>query len=83
MLTAQTKELWNQSRIRSTTRYCVKLLTVLTPERVKSQVCLFADDCLLYRVIKMIEDQLLLQEDLKALEEWASTWGSTPQSVMT
>ena len=45
------------------------------PERVKSQVRLFADDCLLYRVIKKIEDQLLLQEDLKALEEWANTWG--------
>ena len=45
------------------------------PERVKSQVRLFADDCLLYRVIRKIEDQLLLQEDLKALEEWASTWG--------
>jgi hypothetical protein len=36
---------------------------------------LFADDCLLYRVIHSIDDQLCLQKDLKALEQWADDWG--------
>ncbi len=45
------------------------------PEYVSSQVRLFADDCLLYRPIRSITDQLQLQEDLKALTTWASTWG--------
>ena len=45
------------------------------PSNVKSQVRLFADDCLLYRKIKSEEDQLQLQKDLVALELWASTWG--------
>ncbi len=45
------------------------------PEAVKSQIHLFADDCLLYRVIKTVKDHIILQEDLKALEDWATTWG--------
>ena len=45
------------------------------PECVKSQVCLFADDCLLYRQIKNREDHILLQNDLTYLEEWAQKWG--------
>ena len=45
------------------------------PEGVKSQVRLFADDCLLYRHICSENDQVALQEDLKALERWAETWG--------
>ena len=36
---------------------------------------LFADDCLLYRPINSIEDQLTLQKDLKNLEIWADSWG--------
>ena len=42
---------------------------------MKSQVRLFADDCLLYRQIKNREDQILLQNDLTYLEEWAQKWG--------
>jgi len=42
---------------------------------VKSTVRLFADDCLLYRRIRSRQDHLKLQEDLRALEEWAATWG--------
>ena len=34
------------------------------PLCVKSQVRLFADDCLLYRTIENFEDQLILQNDL-------------------
>ena len=45
------------------------------PDRVSSQVRLFADDCLLYRQIKNNEDHLLLQKDLCELEKWASEWG--------
>ena len=45
------------------------------PLSVKSQVRLFADDCLLYHTISSAQDHQLLQNDLKALEEWASTWG--------
>ena len=36
---------------------------------------LFADDCLVYRVINFIQDQIQLQRDLKWLEEWAHDWG--------
>lgn len=39
------------------------------PECVKSQVRLFADDCLLYRQIKNREDHILLQNDLTCLEK--------------
>ena len=42
------------------------------PECVSSSVRLFADDCLLYRVIKSIKDQEELQKDLKSLEKWAA-----------
>ena len=45
------------------------------PNSVTSQVRLFADDCLLYRPIKSIDDQILLQQDLKSLEAWARDWG--------
>jgi hypothetical protein len=45
------------------------------PDTVKSQVRLFADDCLLYRPIRSIQDHIALQDDLKALEIWASSWG--------
>ncbi len=69
------------SRIRGTPRhrswsaaiplihYCNDL-----PAHVTSQVRLFADDCLLYRIIKSEEDQKTLQQDLK-LGLWASTLG--------
>ena len=45
------------------------------PDVVRSQVRLFADDCLLYRKIKSNEDHVLLQKDLTELESWASRWG--------
>ena len=45
------------------------------PECVTSSVRLFADDCLLYRKVKSLKDQEILQEDLKKLEIWASNWG--------
>ena len=36
---------------------------------------LFADDCLVYRAIHTIEDQIQMQRDLGALENWSETWG--------
>ena len=57
------------------------------PDSVTSQVRLFADDCLLYRVIKTVEDQVALQEDLRRLEQWCVKWGmrlnSSKCEVMT
>ena len=44
------------------------------PDSVKSSVRLFADDCLLYRRISTIQDQIKLQDDLQSLEQWAETW---------
>ena len=45
------------------------------PKAVRSQVRLFADDCLIYREINKFSDHHTLQEDLKQLELWAQTWG--------
>ena len=45
------------------------------PTSVKSQVRLFADDCLLYRKIQTFNDHMLLQNDLTQLGKWANTWG--------
>ena len=45
------------------------------PSVVRSQVRLFADDCLMYRPVHSIEDQVALQGDLVSLEGWADTWG--------
>ena len=44
------------------------------PECVKSTPRLFADDCILYRVINSKKDSELLQLDLRALEQWESNW---------
>jgi len=41
---------------------------------INSPLRLFADDCLLYRVINSMEDTVRLQEDLNKLSEWADTW---------
>ena len=41
------------------------------PELVKSNVRLFADDCLLHRPIRSSADQLCLQDDLDSLQDWA------------
>ena len=40
-------------------------------ENISSQLRLFADDCLLYCVIKTEQDSFLLQKDLDALSQWA------------
>ena len=45
------------------------------PLAVNSTVRLFADDCLLYRTVKTISDQVALQRDLDSLQKWSVTWG--------
>jgi len=37
---------------------------------IRSSIRLFADDCVLYRVIKTTEDHNHLQQDLNTLVEW-------------
>ena len=37
------------------------------PNNIKSSVCLFADDCVLYRNLHSLQDCLILQEDLTSL----------------
>ena len=45
------------------------------PDTVKSNVRLFADDCLLYRPIHSSGDHYTLQRDLHELEKWSDLWG--------
>ena len=45
------------------------------PSVVSSKVRLFTDDCLIYRNIKIKEDQIALKKYLNLLENWGSTWG--------
>ena len=45
------------------------------PDCIKSSCRLFADDCLVYRIVKCIEDSIQLQKDLTALYEWSVKWG--------
>ena len=47
------------------------LPSVVDPE---TQVHLFADDCLIYRSIKSVHDQVQLQRDLDALQLWGDLW---------
>ena len=44
------------------------------PDNIKSSVCLFADDCVLYRNIHSLQDCLILQEDLDSLGLWEADW---------
>ncbi|KAI8511987.1 hypothetical protein Bbelb_110870 [Branchiostoma belcheri] len=44
------------------------------PDKLDSNVRLFADDCLLYVELSTQNDSQLLQKDLNTLEEWHSKW---------
>ena len=39
-------------------------------DNIRSSVCLFADDCVLYKNIRSLQDCLILQEDLTSLGQW-------------
>ena len=43
-------------------------------DKIKSSVCLFADNCVLYRNIHSLQDCLILQEDLDSLGLWEAEW---------
>jgi hypothetical protein len=44
------------------------------PDDLASNVCLFADDCVVYRPITSSSDCEILQKDLKSLEKWENKW---------
>lgn len=44
------------------------------PDAVKSSVYLFADDTKIFSRIKTMDDALILQNDVTALEQWSQTW---------
>ena len=41
---------------------------------VTSSVWLFADDCVIYKLIKTPQDAEHLQDDLQKIIEWIKTW---------
>lgn len=47
------------------------------PSNLTSTVKLFADDCAVYREIKNVNDNVLLQADLDAISDWCSKWKMT------
>ena len=44
------------------------------PDNIRSSVCLFPDDCVLYRNIHSLQDCLTLQEDFTSLGQWETHW---------
>ena len=44
------------------------------PDNIRSSVCLFADDCVLYRKIYSPSDCLILQDDLDRLAQKEADW---------
>ena len=44
------------------------------PSRIRSNVRLFADDCIVYRDINNIQDTEILQDDLNTLVQWERDW---------
>ena len=43
-------------------------------ENIRSPVQLFADDCVIYKLITTLQDAKHLQEDLQILSEWTKLW---------
>ena len=41
---------------------------------ITSNIRLFADDCLVYRQIDSVSDQIALQRDIDTLLHWTKTW---------
>ena len=51
---------------------------------IKSSYRLFADDCLIYRLINCIDDCVQLQKDLTSFHEWSKKWDMrfNPQKML-
>ena len=43
-------------------------------ENISSTIRLFADDCIMYRIIDSLEDSLCLQRDLSTILNWTKKW---------
>ena len=43
-------------------------------ENISLTVWLFADDCIMYRIIDSLEDSLCLQRDLSTILNWTKKW---------
>jgi len=43
-------------------------------QNIASKIQLFADDCILYRIIESPRDEQALQEDLAKILNWANIW---------
>ena len=52
------------------------------PDRVKSTVRMFANECLIYRDVKSRADHIQLQHNLLASQEWADSWGISFKEVL-
>ena len=50
------------------------LFLIYIAMNIKSEIRLFADDILLYKVIATPNDHHILQNDLNSLTKWASDW---------
>lgn len=44
------------------------------PSCIKSRVRLFANDTVIYLVVKSVDDCVQLQQDLQSLEDWEKDW---------
>lgn len=52
-------------------------------KEIKSSIRLFADDCIIYRPIKSLDDQLALQDDLDIAQKWVRENGMKLNSAKT
>jgi ribonucleases P/MRP protein subunit RPP40 len=50
---------------------------------INSEICLFADDCILYRTITSLSDCKLLQVDLNTMHEWQMQFNSKKCHILT
>lgn len=44
------------------------------PDSISFSVCLFADDCVVYRQVTNPHDHLILQHDLNSVSDWCDKW---------
>lgn len=44
------------------------------PMHASSIICMFADDCVIYRKINTVSDSTSLQTDLRSVQEWCNLW---------
>ncbi len=52
-------------------------LTNITFTKIASHVRLFSGDCLLYKAIKSVQEQINFQKELGDLQIWADKWAGS------